>query len=213
MKKPDYSKPDHFSRKARERGFPARSVFKLEELDERFHLLKPGMRVLDLGAAPGSWMKYCALKVGASGLVLGIDRSRVDRAMGANEVFIQSDIFMVEPAKLCNEYRAFDLALSDLAPDLSGNKYADSVKSTALCERAFQFAKMLLKPGGAFLVKAFQGDGFDEFCKALGAGFRSVNATKPKSSRPNSREMYVYCRGFGGSQSGPGKEKRQEKEK
>jgi len=211
MKKPDYSKPDHYSRKAKEQGFPARSVFKLEELDMKFNLLKPGMRVLDLGAAPGSWMKYCSEKVGAPGLVLGIDRSQLSRSLRGNEIFIQSDIFMLEPAKLCGEYRAFDLALSDLAPDLIGNKSADSAKSIALCERAYEFAGCLLKPGGAFLVKAFQGEGFDEFCKMLSGKFKNVSATKPKSSRPNSREMYVYCRGFKAVQSAAGREKNQEK--
>jgi 23S rRNA (uridine2552-2'-O)-methyltransferase len=196
MKKPDYSRPDHYSRRAKDQGFPARSVFKLEELDEKFHLLKPGLRVLDLGAAPGSWMKYAAQKAGDSGLVLGVDRSPLTRATGANEVFIQTDIFLLEPAKLCSEYRAFELVLSDLAPDLSGNKSADSAKSVALCERAFRFAECLLMPGGAFIIKAFQGEGFDEFRKMLLGKFRSVSATKPKSSRPNSREMYLVCRGF-----------------
>jgi 23S rRNA (uridine2552-2'-O)-methyltransferase len=196
MKRPDYRKPDHYAAKAKTQGFPARSVFKLQELNDRFHIFRPGMRVLDLGAAPGSWLKYSAQQVGSSGLVLGIDRSPLSRQPSANEVFIQSDIYALESAALAAGYNSFDLVLSDLSPDLSGNWTTDSVRALALCERAYQFVEALLKPGGNFLVKVFQGQGFDDLVKSLKQKFTSVATTKPKSSRPSSREMYVYCRGF-----------------
>jgi len=196
MKRADYSRPDYYARRAKDKGFPARSVFKLAELDGRYGILKPGMRVLDLGAAPGSWMRYCAEKVGAGGLVLGIDRDPLSRQLKANEQFIRSDVFMAEPAALRAEFGGFDLVLSDLAPDTMGSKFADSVRSIALAERARQFAEGLLKPGGKFLVKAFQGEDFDRLVKFLRTRFASVVTTKPRSSRPSSKEMYIYCRGF-----------------
>jgi len=196
MKRADYSKPDFYARKAKEKGFPARSVFKLQELDERFHILRPALRVLDLGASPGSWMKYSAQRVGAKGLVLGIDRNPLSRQTLPNEVFIQADLYAVEPAGLRAQYELFDAVFSDLAPDLSGNKLSDNVRSFALCERAFQFAESLLKPGGQFLVKAFQGEDFDRFSKSIARHFDSVSTTKPKSSRPSSAEMYIYGKGF-----------------
>jgi 23S rRNA (uridine2552-2'-O)-methyltransferase len=201
MKKPDYSKPDFYARKAKAQGFPARSVFKLSELDERFKILKPGIKVLDLGAAPGSWMKYCAEKTGEAGKVVGIDRSSLNRQLRANEAFIQSDVFMAEPAKLRGEFGAFDLVLSDLAPDTTGNKMADSARSIALCERALKFAEHVLRPGGQFLVKVFQGEDFDGFMKTLREKFEAVASTKPQSSRPSSREMYVYCSKFKGNRA------------
>jgi len=196
MKRPDYTKPDHYAARAKAQGFPARSVFKLKELDERFHIFRPGMRVLDLGAAPGSWLKYSARQIGPGGLALGIDRNPLNRQLSANEVFIRSDIYALEPAALFAQYNSFDLVLSDLSPDLSGNWTTDAVCAIALCERAYKFAEALLKPGGNFLVKAFQGEGFDDLVKFLKPKFASVTATKPKSSRPSSREMYVYCRKF-----------------
>jgi 23S rRNA (uridine2552-2'-O)-methyltransferase len=196
MKKADYSRPDYYSRMAKEKGFAARSVFKLAELDSRYGILRHGMRVLDLGASPGSWMQYCAEKVGGDGLVLGIDRKPLNRQLKANERFMLSDVFMAETAALRAQYGAFDLVLSDLAPETIGSKFTDSARSIALAERACQFVEYLLKPGGKFLVKAFQGGDFDRLLKFLRTRFAKVLTTKPKSSRSSSREMYIYCQGF-----------------
>jgi len=168
----------------------------LEELDAKYHLLSPGMTVLDLGAAPGSWMKYCGEKVGGRGMVVGIDRSPLSRQTGKNEAFILSDVFLIEPAQIRAQYGEFDLVLSDLAPDTTGSKLADNARSIALCERACQFARAVLRPGGKLLVKAFQGGEFEGFVKFLRESFAGVETTKPKSSRPGSREMYVYARNF-----------------
>jgi len=195
MKKPDYQKPDYFARKAKEKGFPARSVFKLAELDQKYKILAKGMRVLDLGAAPGSWMKYAGEKVGEKGLVVGIDRDKLGRQIGANEIFIQEDVFKIEAQELKNKFGSFDLVLSDLAPFTSGQKATDALRSVALAERAYKIAEGVLKGGGNFLVKVFQGPGYDEFFQLLKQKFLSVKSFKPKSSRPSSKEMYIFCRG------------------
>lgn len=198
MKKADYSKPDYFSKKAKAEGFPARSVFKLKELDYRFKIFSKSIRVLDLGASPGSWMKYASEKIGEKGLVLGIDRNPLKRGLNPNEDFIQEDIFRLEPMDLKNRFGSFDLILSDLAPDLMGQKSTDALRAISLAEKAFKFAEILLKPGGNFLLKVFEGPGYDDFYKFLKSRFKSVNSTKPRSSRPNSREMFIYCKGFYG---------------
>ncbi len=197
MKKPDYKKPDHFARKAKSMGFPARSIFKLKELDEKFRIFRPGMRVLDLGCAPGSWMKYASQRVGPAGLVVGIDRRNLKRSVEENEIFIQKNIFELDPVQLKQKFGWFDVVLSDLSPDTIGHKTTDNLRSIALGEQAYKFAETLLKPGGKFLVKVFQGEGYDQFYKFLTRKFARIQATKPKSSRPTSREMYIYCQGFG----------------
>ncbi len=194
MKKPDYTKPDFYARKAKAQGFPARSVFKLEELDRRFKVLAKGMRVLDLGAAPGSWMKYASDKVGPGGLVAGIDRNRLSRQLHPNEVFYEEDVFDTAPAKLKEEWGTFDLVLSDLAPDTSGQKATDALRSVALAEQALKIAETILKPGGSLLLKVFQGPGFDGFYDLVREKFESVSSSKPKSSRPNSVEMFIFCK-------------------
>ncbi len=196
MKKPDYSKPDFYSRQAKEKGYVARSVFKLEEMDRKFKILKKGMRVLELGSAPGSWMQYASEKVGESGRVIGIDRDLPSRNVRGNEVFIQADVFSVDGAELKKRFGIFDLVLSDLAPDTSGQKGTDAMRSVALAERAEGLAEFLLKPGGDFLVKVFQGPGFEGFNQGLRLKFRSVKSFKPKSSRPNSKEIYIFCKRF-----------------
>jgi len=196
MKKPDYSRADYYSKKAKAHGFPARSVFKLQELDNRFKIFSKAMRVLDLGASPGSWIKYASEKVGDSGFVLGIDRNPLKLPLNFNENFIQADIFNLNPLDLKTKFGSFDLILSDLSPDLMGQKSTDALRAISLAERAFKFAEILLKPGGNFLVKVFEGPGYEDFYKFLKGSFASVNSSKPKSSRPNSREMYIYCKGF-----------------
>jgi len=194
MKKADYSKPDYYARKAKAEGFPARSVFKLEELDRKFKILKKGMRVLDLGAAPGSWMQYASEKVGEPGRVIGIDLDLPSRNVGGNEVFIQEDVFQLDPLELKKKFGIFDLVLSDLAPDTSGQKGTDALRSVALAERAEVIAEALLKPGGNFLVKVFEGPGFDDFLKLLKTKFKGASSFKPKSSRANSKEIYIFCK-------------------
>lgn len=187
----DYRKPDFYTRQAKARGFAARSVFKLEELDRKEKLLRPGARVLDLGAAPGSWMQYAAGRVGRKGLVVGVDFKELARPLQPNERFVQEDVFELSGEELLSRFGMFDLVLSDLAPSTMGDKSTDHFRSIALAERALALARRLLRPGGGFLVKAFQGADFDELVRSVRKNFTGVKLKKPASSRSASREMYI----------------------
>jgi len=211
MSRADYSKPDFFARKAKSLGYPARSVFKLKELDKKFRIFRLGMRVLDLGSAPGSWMRYASQQVGEQGLVVGIDRRPLKRSVEENEIFIQEDVFNLDLAKLKERFGWFDLVMSDLSPDTIGHKTTDNLRSIALGEQAYKIAEALLKPGGRFLVKVFQGEAYDQFYKFLTRKFAFVQATKPRSSRGRSREMYIFARGFGRTKLNPRLSKRRGK--
>ena len=197
--RPDYKKPDYYARKAKDRGFGARSVFKLEEIDGKEGLTRPGQKVLDLGAAPGSWMQYLSARVGARGLVVGVDLKPLTRPARANERFIAADVFALDPGPLLSEHGPFDLVLSDMMPNTIGHKASDHYRSIAIAERALEFADALLRPGGAFLVKVFQGADFESFRAGLRGRFEKVKVKKPKSSRPNSREVYLLALGKIGS--------------
>lgn len=186
---PDYTKPDHYARKAKELGYGARSVFKLEEVDDKEHLLRPGLKVLDLGASPGSWAQYAAGIVGPKGLVVGVDLKPLSRPTRPNEVFILGDAFELDPASL--PVPRFDLVLSDMMPNTIGHKASDHYRSMAIAERALWLTDRLLRPGGAFFVKVFQGADFDQYRNLMRERFRVVKIKKPKSSRPNSREMFL----------------------
>lgn len=202
MARADYKKPDHYSKKAKAGGFQARSVFKLEEIDAREGLLVKGKRVLDLGASPGSWMKYASRQVGKKGMVLGVDIKPLARGLSENERFIQADVNEIEPKALLEEVKAFDLVMSDMMPNTIGHKASDHYRSVALAERALEIALAVLRPGGHFLVKVFQGADFEQYRAALRQGFSKVKVKKPKSSRPTSREMYLLA--LGKKREGPG---------
>jgi len=192
----DYTRPDFYARQAKDKGFAARSVFKLEELDRKEKLIRPGDRVLDLGAAPGSWMQYTSGRVGPRGLVAGVDLQELERALRPNECFLQADVFELSAADLLARFGRFDLVLSDLAPSTMGDKSTDHFRSIALAERALRLCHEVLRPGGHFLVKVFMGSDFDAFVRAVRRHFRAVKLKKPKSSRAQSREMYVLGREF-----------------
>ena len=159
----------------------ARSVFKLDEIDARHHVLRAGQRVLDLGCRPGSWLQYAAKVVGARGTLVGLDRAPLDVAVPEARVVV-GDVFTVTGDELKGNLGGFDVVLSDMAPDTSGIRSADQARSEALFERALEIAEATLSPGGAFVGKLFQGPDF----QAL---------VKPKSSRPESIEQYVVCLG------------------
>ncbi len=198
MARADYKKPDHWARKAKNRGFGARSVFKLEEIDDKAELTRPGQKVLDLGAAPGSWMQYVSGRVGPKGLVVGVDLKPLGRTARGNERFMEADVFELDPAALA-ESGPFDLVLSDMMPNTIGHKASDHYRSVAIAERALAFADALLRPGGDFLVKVFQGADFEAYRAGLRARFKTVKVKKPRSSRPNSREVYLLALGKIGS--------------
>jgi 23S rRNA (uridine2552-2'-O)-methyltransferase len=186
---------DVFFKKAREEGFVARSVFKLEEIDKRVRLLRAGARVLDLGCRPGSWLQYAVKIVGKHGLVVGIDRDPLPAPIAGARV-IQGDIFKVTDGELLGEAAAFDVVLSDMAPDTTGIRATDQARSAALFEEALGRAERLLAPGGAFVGKIFQGPDLPTIRRRMAARFAEVRIVKPESSRAQSIEIYLAGSGF-----------------
>ena len=186
---------DVFFKKAREEGFAARSVYKLEEIDKRLKLLRVGARVLDLGCRPGSWLQYAVRTVGAQGLVVGIDRDPLPAPIGGARV-IQGDIFKVTDEQLLGGAAAFDVVLSDMAPDTTGIRATDQARSAGLFEEALGRAERLLAPGGAFVGKIFQGPDLPAIRQRMAARFAQVRIVKPESSRAQSTEIYLAGSGY-----------------
>jgi len=183
---------DHYFKKARKQGFPARSVFKLEEAQKKHRFLKPGQTVLDLGAYPGSWSKYAAGVAGPKGLVVAVDIQKPG-IMPGNVCILQRDVYDLKVSELREISPYFDVVLSDMAPKTTGRKDVDHFRSIALAERALVLARELLKPGGTFFCKVFQGEDFPSFRNDCRESFRSVRVVKPKSSRPESVELFLLC--------------------
>ena len=183
---------DHYFRKAKEENYPARSVYKLKELDNRFRLFRKGMRVLDLGAAPGSWSLGAAEKVGPQGLVLGCDIQPVRTEFPPQVSFMLEDVFNRSPefeARL-DEIGPFDVVMSDMAPSTTGNKFTDQCRSLDLAKEAFEVATLRLKKGGSFVVKIFMGPDILELLQPMRKAFGTVKTFKPKSSRVESKETF-----------------------
>jgi len=186
---------DHYFRRAKKEGFIARSVYKLEEVDRRIRLFKPGQRVLDLGCHPGSWLQYCARAVGKRGLVVGVDTRTISIKLPPHVHFIQADVFELLPADLYDISNEFNVVLSDLAPATTGIRSVDSSRSFTLFQRSLILADDLLVPGGHFLGKIFQGSGFDEMVKELKSRFGKVKGIKPRATRSQSKEIYLVAMG------------------
>lgn len=186
---------DHYSQKARKEGFPARSVYKLEEIDQKYKLLKARQKVLDLGCAPGSWTLYSASKVGPDGLVIGIDLNPVSTALPPQARFLQGDL-LENPISEVESEAPFDLVLSDMAPKTMGRREVDQARSLELCEMAWLWADRLLKPGGSFLFKIFQSQDGDDFIQRIKNSFDKVIRLKPKATRSQSLEMFVLAHKF-----------------
>jgi 23S rRNA (uridine2552-2'-O)-methyltransferase len=184
---------DHYFHKARQEHFASRAVFKLKAIDERFHLLRTGMRVLDLGCWPGSWLQHAADRVGPSGRVVGIDRAALEIALPNHVTSHVGNVYDVAPRTLLGDLAAFDVVLSDMAPDTTGIKFTDAVRSVALVERALEIACAVLVPGGALVAKIFVGEGFDPLLNAMKLAFRHVKMVKPDSSRKESPEQYIVA--------------------
>lgn len=188
---------DRFHQQAKREGFLARAVYKLTELDEKFHLLSPGDRVLDLGCAPGSWLQYARQRVGERGVLVGLDRAPLARPLPGARIVV-GDVMTIDPAELRGELPAFDVVLSDMAPDTSGIRSLDQARSEALFERALELAVALLAPGGNFVGKLFQGPDFKRLLEAVRARFELAKSAKPAGSRQISIEQYVIGKGFRG---------------
>lgn len=188
---------DPYVQMAQKDGYRSRAAYKLLEIDERDHLIKPGMIVVDLGAAPGGWTQVVAKKIGASGVLVAFDILPMDPVHGA--VFIQGDFREDTALALLDEAvagRAVDLVISDIAPNISGIGTADQARSMHLAELALEFAALHLKPAGSFLVKVFQGEGFDDFVQEMRRQFAQVMVRKPKASRNRSTEVYMLGKGL-----------------
>lgn len=192
---------DHYFKRAKQENYPARSVYKLQEMDKRFHILKPGMAVLDLGAAPGSWTLFAAKKAGKSGRVLGVDIQETETSFPDNVRFLVADAFSQEPALIeaMEEMGPFDAVISDMAPKTTGIKFADQAHSLELCELARDVALERLRPGGTFAAKMFEGPDTKAYGDSLRPHFQSVKRFKPKSSRAESKETFFVGLGFKGA--------------
>jgi 23S rRNA (uridine2552-2'-O)-methyltransferase len=185
--------------KARREGYRSRAVYKLDELDQRDRLLKPGISIVDLGAAPGGWCQYIERELGDRVRIVATDILPMDPVAGTNFTFVLGDFreaAVLERIEAAVGAAKVDLVLSDMAPNISGVDAADQAGSVNLAELALEFARQRLKPQGAFVVKLFQGEGFDEYVRTLRATFAKVTLRKPKASRPRSREIYAVARGL-----------------
>lgn len=187
---------DPYVKQARAAGYRARAAFKLLELDEKDRLLRRGLKVVDLGAAPGSWAQVAAENVGDSGRVVALDILPMDDLPGVE--FIEGDFREQEVLDQLETQVGghVDLVLSDMAPNLSGIAVSDQARSMHLAELALDFARQWLEPDGRFVVKLFQGEGFDEFVREARATFKIVRIRKPQSSRRESREVYLIGDGL-----------------
>ena len=191
---------DHYFLKAKQQNYPARSVYKLKEIDAKFKLFQPGMRVLDLGAAPGSWSLAASERVGPSGCVLACDMQAVASAFPANVHFVRADVFALPATfeEALAQHAPFDVVLSDMAPATTGTRFSDQARSFELCCEALKIAARCLKPGASFVVKMFMGPELPEFLAAMRKHFASVKGFKPKSSRAESKETFYVGLGFNG---------------
>ena len=186
---------DYYSKKAKKNKFPARSVFKLEEVQQKYRLLRRGDSVLDLGCYPGSWSLYAAEVVGPKGIVVGVDQKLADNPPrpGSAEIhWICEDLTSADMITIVRKIRpAFKVLLSDAAPKTTGNRWADHQQSLSLVRTTLNLAETLLHPKGHYLVKVFQGGDFPDFVNEVKDVFKMVKVLKPKSSRTESREVFV----------------------
>lgn len=190
---------DPYVKKAQAEGYRSRAVYKLLELQERDRVLKPGQVVVDLGAAPGGWSQVAADIVGDQGRVLALDILPMDGI--ADVQFIQGDFreqAVLDQVVAALDGASVDLVMSDMAPNISGMREVDQPRAMYLAELALDFVRQVLKPGGAFVVKVFHGEGFDQYIRELRGDFERVVVRKPKASRSRSREVYALATGYRG---------------
>ena len=187
---------DHFVKRAHKEGYRSRAAYKLLEVNEKYHIIKPGMTVVDLGAAPGSWSQIAGKIVGSKGIVIASDILEMDAL--TDVTFLQGDFreqeVFDELLKVLDG-RKVDVVISDMAPNTSGTTAVDQPRMIYLCELALDFSKRVLGPKGQFLVKVFQGEGFDEYRKSFVDTFDVLKTVKPAASRPRSKEVYLLGQG------------------
>ena len=190
-------KDDEYVKLAQAQGYRSRAVYKLKEIQEKDQFIRPGMHVVDLGAAPGGWSQWVRPMLGKKSKLVALDILPMEPIEGVEFIqgdFREDDVWQVFNAML--EAGQVDVVLSDMAPNMSGSKGIDQPNAMYLCELALDTAKSVLKKGGSFLVKVFQGEGFDDFHKDMQKHFERVVIRKPKASRPRSNEVYILGKGF-----------------
>ena len=188
---------DPYVQRSKKEGYRSRSAYKLTEIDDRDKLLKPGLLVVDLGAAPGGWSQVAAKRVGAKGTVVAIDLLPMEPISGVT--VLQADFAApegLEAVEKCIRGRKVDVVLSDMAPNMSGIAVSDQARSMELAEIARDFAQLHLQAEGVFMVKVFQGAGYDEYLRSIRKAFGKVVVRKPASSRGESAEQYIVARGL-----------------
>jgi len=193
----DRQERDPFVQRARREGWRSRAVFKLEEIDRKERLLRPGMVCVDLGAAPGGWSQYVTQKLDGRARIVAVDLLPMDALPDVEFIqgdFREDEVFEALLAAVGAE--GADLVMSDMAPNITGTKAVDQPRSMYLAELALDMARRVLKPGGSFVCKVFQGEGFDEFVGDARNSFERVRVFKPEASRSASREVYLVARNF-----------------
>jgi 23S rRNA (uridine2552-2'-O)-methyltransferase len=189
---------DHYVLESRRLGYRSRAIFKIKEIAERDRLLKPGMTVVDLGAAPGGWSQYVRPALGPKGRVIAVDVLPMEPLRDVDFLLgdFREEATLHQLEALVGGGRRVDLVLSDMAPNITGIDTADAAAIVHLGELALEFARQNLKEGGAFLTKVFQGEGIEDYTRQVRAHFGTVQVRKPKASRPRSREIYLLARNF-----------------
>jgi 23S rRNA (uridine2552-2'-O)-methyltransferase len=193
-----YIPQDRFFRKAKQDGYRSRAAYKLFELQERFHLMNAGDKVVDLGAAPGGWLQVAAKRVGPTGKVVGVDLQPIQPFRDSNIVVLRGDVLTGETQGRIKELLGgmAHCVLSDMAPKLTGIRHADMARCQELNRRALQVGKELLRPGGVLLVKSFVSDDLQSYSAELKNFFATVQRTKPEASRHGSSEFYFYAKNY-----------------
>jgi 23S rRNA (uridine2552-2'-O)-methyltransferase len=192
-----YAYQDHYFHRAKKDNYLARAVYKLEEIQKKYKLVRPGDKVLDLGAAPGSWLQLTGGIVGPGGRVVGVDLKKIEHAFPNHVITLQRDIFEQDfTEEIKAQYGPFDVVLSDMAPATTGVRMADSARSALLFEQALQLALATLKPQGHFLAKIFQGSDFHGLLLEVKRNFEWVKVVKPDASRKRSKEIYICAMRF-----------------
>ena len=188
---------DEYVKKAQAEGYRSRAIFKLMEVDNKETLLKPGMTVVDLGAAPGGWTQYVSQKLQGKGFIVALDILPMDAFPDVTFILgdFREDEILQELINLI-PVRGLDLLLSDMAPNMSGTSAIDIPRAMYLVELAFDFAEKMLKPGGTMLIKLFHGSGFDDIVKRARLSFEKVVIRKPSASRSRSKETYLLAKGY-----------------
>jgi 23S rRNA (uridine2552-2'-O)-methyltransferase len=192
-----YNPRDAYFKKAKQEGFAARSIFKLEEIDQKLKLLHSSQVVLDLGAAPGSWSQYVSKKIGPKGRLLGVDLSPLSVKL-PNAIFIQADLRDLHLEDVFKDHGfvpPFDVVLSDMAPKTTGIRLTDQARSMELCELALDVARKFLKPGGSFVCKLFHSDDFGRLRDEIKKSFERFEAIRPDSTRKISKEIFLIGKG------------------